>query len=43
MTSKEYVEKVKDGSIDKCLDEEGGLVIMPDKGIVLKFFDRHSG
>lgn len=43
MTSKEYIEKVKDKTIDKCLDEEGGLVIVPDKGIVLKYFDRHSG
>ena len=43
MTSKEYIEKVRDGSIETFLDEEGGLIIMPDKGIVMKYFDRHSG
>ena len=42
MTSQEYQEKVKQGSIDQCLDEEGGLVIKPDQGIVLKLFDKHS-
>ena len=25
------------------MDEEGGLVILPEKGQVLKFIDRHSG
>ena len=43
MTSKEYHQKVKEGTIEQCLDQEGGLVIQPDKGIVLKLFDRHSG
>jgi hypothetical protein len=37
------VQRVSEGTIDQCLDEEGGLVIQPDRGIVLKLFDRHSG
>ena len=29
--------------MEQCLDEEGGLVIKPDQGLVLKLFDKHSG
>ena len=43
MTSQQYNQHVKDDDIERYLDEEGGLVIAPDKGLVLKYIDRHSG
>lgn len=40
MTSAEYLEKLS--TIEKYLDKEGGLVIEPAPGFVLKYVEKRS-